>query len=544
VKRTKEKISRLIFYSPFLLTAFILVVVSISTLFYNQNEFTSNTTFLAQEMERLKKSGVSEEIINDSLYRFTEKSIQNTQNRTLYGFSVAFGAILISALFIFTVFRSIIKKALHFQDELFEEKEKLKHVTEELQYANERLSYQLYIDPLTQLKNRLALEHAIETMKEPKLILLDIDSFKDINEFYGTSIGDTVLQEMASDLKGFAQEHNILLYRCGADEFALLEEVALDVERYEMLAEELVRRFKGKLIDIPTTKEPVEINIAIGFSLDSIEVFEKASMALFEAKKREIDYLCYFNKIEHTTLYAEQIKWSNFIKEALKNDTVTPYYQPIFNRNGEIIKYECLVRILNDHEEAIPPGLFLSISKKVKRYADIEKALIDKSFSYIAGTSKIISVNLLARDMSDSNISNYVVERLKHYNVAKQIVFEILEDESIENLERVSTFIDRVKRMGCQIAIDDFGTGYSNFSYLLKLKPDYIKIDGSLIKALDKDANSVAIVSAIITFARKLGIKTIAEYVHNDKVYALCLNLGIDEFQGFYLGEPRARFKE
>ena len=544
MKRTKEKISRLIFYSPFLLTAFILVVVSISTLFYNQNEFTSNTTFLAQEMERLEKSGVSEEIINDSLYRFTEKSIQNTQNRTLYGFSVAFGAILISALFIFTVFRSIIKKALHFQDELFEEKEKLKHVTEELQYANERLSYQLYIDPLTQLKNRLALEHAIETMKEPKLILLDIDSFKDINEFYGTSIGDTVLQEMASDLKGFAQEHNILLYRCGADEFALLEEVALDVERYELLAEELVKRFKGKLIDIRTTKEPVEINIAIGFSLDSIEVFEKASMALFEAKKREIDYLCYFKKIEHTTLYAEQIKWSNFIKEALKNDTVTPYYQPIFNRNGEIIKYECLVRILNDHEEAIPPGLFLSISKKVKRYADIEKILIDKSFSYIAGTSKIISVNLLARDMSDSNISNYVVERLKHYNVAKQIVFEILEDESIENLERVSTFIDRVKRMGCQIAIDDFGTGYSNFSYLLKLKPDYIKIDGSLIKALDKDANSVAIVSAIITFARKLGIKTIAEYVHNDRVYSLCLNLGIDEFQGFYLGEPRARFKE
>jgi len=544
VKRTKEKISRLIFYSPFVLMVFVLVLIFIATLFYNQNEFTNTMSFLVQETERLDKSGVAEEIISDSFDRYTQMVTHKTQNRTLYGLSVALGSVFIVALFFFTVFRIVIKKALHFQDELFEEKEKLQEVTEELQYANERLSYQLYIDPLTQLKNRLALEHAIETMKEPKLILLDIDSFKDINEFYGTSIGDTVLQEMASDLKGFAQEHNILLYRCGADEFALLEEVALDVERYEMLAEELVRRFKGKLIDIPTTKEPVEINIAIGFSLDSIEVFEKASMALFEAKKREIDYLCYFNKIEHTTLYAEQIKWSNFIKEALKNDTVTPYYQPIFNRNGEIIKYECLVRILNDHEEAIPPGLFLSISKKVKRYADIEKILIDKSFSYIAGTSKIISVNLLARDMSDSNISNYVVERLKHYNVAKQIVFEILEDESIENLERVSTFIDRVKRMGCQIAIDDFGTGYSNFSYLLKLKPDYIKIDGSLIKALDKDANSVAIVSAIITFARKLGIKTIAEYVHNDKVYALCLNLGIDEFQGFYLGEPRARFKE
>jgi len=105
--------------------------------------------------------------------------------------------------------------------------------------------------------------------------------------------------------------------------------------------------------------------------------------------------------------------------------------------------------------------------------------------------------------MSDSNISNFVVERLRHYDIAKQVVFEILEDESIESLERVAIFIDRVKRMGCKIAIDDFGTGYSNFSYLLKLKPDYIKVDGSLIKALDKDTNSMAIVSAIITFAKK-----------------------------------------
>ena len=237
------------------------------------------------------------------------------------------------------------------------------------------------------------------------------------------------------------------------------------------------------------------------------------------------------------------MEWLAFVKEALAIDTVTPYYQPIFNREGHIVKYECLVRILNEKEEAIPPGLFLSISKKVKRYADIEKVLIDKSFSEIAGTSKMISLNLLARDMSDSNISNYVVDKLKEYNVSKQVVFEILEDESIESLDRVTVFIDRVKRMGCQIAIDDFGTGYSNFSYLLKLKPDYIKIDGSLIKALDRDANSEAIVTAIITFAKKLGIKTIAEYVHNDRVYSMCLNLGINEFQGFYLGEPSARLR-
>ena len=543
VKKQKENISRLIFYSPFLLMVVILILVFISNLLYNQNEFVNNTAFLAQEMERLENVGVSKEIVSDSLYRHTQKAIHNTQNRTLYGLSVAFGAILIGALFIFSIFRTVIQKALRFQDELFDEKDKLHKVMEELHYVNEQLSSQLYFDPLTQLENRLALEKMVSQMKEPKLILLDIDGFKDINEYYGSGVGDYILQEIASQLRGFAKEHHAKLYRCGADEFALLEEAELDIERYEALAIELVELFKGRLVDVPSVKEPIEINVAIGFSLESDEVFEKATMALNEAKKREIDYLCYFKKIEHSTLYAEQIKWSSFVKDALANDTVIPYYQPIFDRSGAIVKYECLVRILNDREEAIPPGLFLSISKKVKRYADIEKMLIDKSFSQIAGTDTVISVNLLARDMSDGNISNYVVEKLKEYNVTKQVVFEILEDESIESLERVALFIDRVKRMGCKIAIDDFGTGYSNFSYLLKLKPDYIKIDGSLIKALDKDTNSTAIVSAIITFAQKLGIKTIAEYVHNDRVYAICLNLGIDEFQGFYLGEPSARLR-
>ena len=167
--------------------------------------------------------------------------------------------------------------------------------------------------------------------------------------------------------------------------------------------------------------------------------------------------------------------------------------------------------------------------------------MIEKSFQKIQGREDTISVNLLARDMSDSNVSNFVISMLKKYDVAKQIILEILENENIENLQRVTTFIDKARRMGCKIAIDDFGTGYSNFSYLTKLKPDYIKIDGSLIRNLENDKNSYAIVDSIIVFAQKLGIKTIAEFVHNEKTFEICKNLGVDEFQGFYLGEPSPR---
>ena len=94
--------------------------------------------------------------------------------------------------------------------------------------------------------------------------------------------------------------------------------------------------------------------------------------------------------------------------------------------------------------------------------------------------------------------------------------------------------------MGVKIAVDDFGTGYSNFSYLLELKPDYLKIDGSIIKNIDTNRNSQEIVKAIVSFAKSLHVKTIAEFVCSKEVYEKCLKLGIDEFQGYYLGEPKA----
>lgn len=543
MKKYDDKISKRIMYAPFIFMLLLILMISLFKIMYNTLEYTQNIAFQSEEYQKLTALHMGEDAHNESLYRQTQHQIEMSRTRMIVDLCIVFFVLVTSSLFIYFIFRKTIFQALSYQKELYKDREKIDLMSKELLDANKHLEYQLYIDTLTKLGNRKALERDIALMDEPKLILLDIDSFKDVNEYYGSTVGDTVLHEVTSMLTRFTQNKALHVYRVGSDEFALLENAPLDVENYEEMALELVELFKGHIIELPSNTS-IELNVAIGFSLESDDIYEKASMALAEAKKREIDYLCYFKKIERTSQFADQIKWSHFIKEAIANDTVMPYFQPIFNTRNEIVKYECLVRILNDKEEAIPPGLFLSISKKVKKYSDIEKMLIDKSFKEIAGTNTIISLNLLARDMSDSNVSNYVIEKLREYNVSKQVVFEILEDESIENLERVQNFIDRVKRMGCKIAIDDFGTGYSNFSYLLKLKPDYIKIDGTLIRYLDTDEKSVAIVSAIITFAKKLGIKTIAEYVHNERVHTICLALGVDEFQGFYLGAPSARMQQ
>ena len=162
-----------------------------------------------------------------------------------------------------------------------------------------------------------------------------------------------------------------------------------------------------------------------------------------------------------------------------------PFYQPIFNKEKRIVKYETLIRIQNSNE-IISPSVFLEVSKRIKRYTDIEKMLIEKSFKLIADRpDAMISINLSGRDMTDGDVSVFIIEKMNKYKVAGRVIFEILEDENIENIERIGVFIDRVRRMGAKIAIDDFGSGYSNFSYILKLKPDYIKIDGSIIKNID-----------------------------------------------------------
>lgn len=118
-----------------------------------------------------------------------------------------------------------------------------------------------------------------------------------------------------------------------------------------------------------------------------------------------------------------------------------------------------------------------------------------------------------------------------------RIVIELVESENIENFDEVSTFI---KDIGCKLAIDDFGTGYSNFEYLLKLKADYIKIDGSLIKNIDKDKNMFLIVENIANFANITKMKTIAEFVCSKEIKDILDTMKIDYLQGYYISEPIA----
>ena len=408
----------------------------------------------------------------------------------------------------------------------------------ELELENRALKDILYIDRLTGLPNILLFNKELKKISHPKTIIVDIDAFSDINEYYGRDVGDFILQKISKTIKIYADNEDMKTYKIGSDEFLLLGSGVLDIEKYERVAREMVTLLKTNEIIIPEIKESIVIDSTIGFCLEDKDTFNKATIALEYAKKEQKDFACYLHGMENKSEYEDKLKYAKLLKGALDNDNVIPYYQPILDRNGNIFKHETLARVKDKDGKVISPGFFMGTSKKVRLYSLMTKKIIDKSFREISKTDKSISINLLARDMMDGDISNYIFEKTKEYRVEKQIIFEILEDESIENLTRVENFINKAKRIGIRIAIDDFGTGYSNFSYLMKLKPDYLKIDGSIIKNIDKDKNSEAIVEAIISFAKTLHVKTIAEFIHSKEVYDKCYELGIDEFQGFYLGEP------
>ncbi len=137
-----------------------------------------------------------------------------------------------------------------------------------------------------------------------------------------------------------------------------------------------------------------------------------------------------------------------------------------------------------------------------------------------------------------SEIFRFIIEKLKNSKASHRVIFELLESDAIEDYKKVDRFISEVKRYGAKVAIDDFGSGYSNFSYLTRVNVDIIKIDGSLIENIDVDQNAYIVVETIIEFAKKLGIQTVAEYVHSSVIMDAVKNLGVDFSQGFYIDEP------
>jgi EAL domain-containing protein (putative c-di-GMP-specific phosphodiesterase class I) len=194
--------------------------------------------------------------------------------------------------------------------------------------------------------------------------------------------------------------------------------------------------------------------------------------------------------------------------------------------------------MIDEEGNIIPPLQFLPIAKKTKLYPRITKEVIHQACHLFSTRSEKFSVNVSIDDIRDPSTVQKIITTLTQTGTASQIIFEILESEGIENYQEVAQFIGIVKALGAKIAIDDFGTGYSNFEHILKLDVDYIKIDGSLIREITDNLRHRIIVETIVDFSKKIGAKTIAEFVSDEAIYTAIKEIGVDYSQGYYTGKP------
>lgn len=257
-----------------------------------------------------------------------------------------------------------------------------------------------------------------------------------------------------------------------------------------------------------------------------------------------VPFWIYEDRVNFENDYEKNLALSEVVRESVHNDKIIPYFQAILdNKNDKIVKYECLARLIDSDGNILSPVLFIPIAKKIKLYTYITQQMIDKSFAAFEENEFEFNINLSIEDIMNSEIFHFIINKLKNSKAANRVTFEILESEAIEDFNKVEKFINEIKRYDARIAIDDFGSGYSNFSYLIKLKANYIKIDGSLISEIDVDESAHLVVETIVSFAKKLGMKTVAEYVHSSVVMDRVKELGIDYSQGFYIDKPALQLK-
>ncbi|BCD59869.1 MULTISPECIES: EAL domain-containing response regulator [unclassified Nitratiruptor] len=437
-------------------------------------------------------------------------------------------------------------KAIKKAGEIIEAKrlrEKLKDINEYLQKEIEKKTEELrkiaFYDELTNLPNRNSLIQDLKRLEKPIVVLLDIDSFKTINDIYGIENGNYVLKEFSGFLKIFEKKYGGKFYRSGSDEFVWLQDNHFEEEKYKKIIEDMIEFISSQKIYLKGYDLGIFVDITIGVGFGKENPLEKADMALSKAIENHQRYYILKNDDTLKKEYEHYMEILKTIKIAIREDGIVPYLQSIVDKDGNINYYEALIRIKTG-STVLVPYQFLEISKKAKLYNKLSSVMIDKSMQIAKEFDRHISINLSYQDLDNKKNMEEIIQKVKYYDIGKKMVFEITENEAIRDFNNILKFIEIVKKYGVKIAIDDFGSGYSNFEYLLKMKPDLIKIDGSLIKEILVNEEAQYIVETISHFSKKLHIQTVAEFVSSQKIFEKLKELNVDKFQGYFFDKPKS----
>jgi len=411
-----------------------------------------------------------------------------------------------------------------------------------LQETYSSLEYSHTYDQLTELYNRRKFELDIEDQnkfKNPSLIIVNINDFRYINDIYGNDIGNILLKEFSKFIENQIEKfYESSIYRLDGDEFGIIFN-NLNQNRILNIANNLEQSIINNSFIINNIKLEVRVNIAIN---NVKPILENADLALKQIKKSNKSNIGIFDEEQHLKQNVEEnMKMVQTIKEALLDNRIIPFFQPIINlQASKIEKYEALVRLRLNDGTILQPFQFLEIAQKSSQYHEITKIMIEKTILVAIKYPKYrFSINMSMQDISDYKITDMLFNLLEKYkDTNAKIDIELLESEHLNDIKVVKKFIKKLHTYGSYILVDDFGTGYSNFSYFSELDIDIVKIDGSIVKEITNNKRKFHMLKSIKEFANGMDIKTVSEFVETKEIAQKLKSIGATYAQGYYFSEP------
>lgn len=424
----------------------------------------------------------------------------------------------------------------------------------ERKLAEERIQYLVNFDVLTGLPNRIQLEdrikYALELAKRRNehlaLMSVNLDRFKDINDTLGHSIGDALLIQLAKRLRSSLREEDTVS-RLGGDEFTVMSP-GVDASGAMHVAKKLL-----DVIAAPYQIEQYELAVtaSIGIALypedgaDMETLTRNVDTAMYRAKQDRHNSYRFFTA-EMQVRSARNLQLANALYHALDGTQLQVVYQPQLSMHaGSVIGAEALLRWHHPELGTISPAEFIPVAEdsgmilQIGEWALRQSVRQAKTWMEKGISPLIMAVNLSAIQFRQPDLPDIVSRILDEEGLPPEYLeLELTEGAAMHDPQSAIIMIDNLHDRGIRMSVDDFGTGYSSLSYLKRFKVYKLKIDQSFVRDISTDPEDKAIVGAIISMAKSLGLKTIAEGVETEGQLAFLREQGCDEVQGYYYSRP------
>ena len=448
---------------------------------------------------------------------------------------------------------NLVRNAVADLDQINAEMEKKLH-----QQAR-KLTDNYRIDSRTGLPNRMALKERLDELAfSEHLLTLKLTNFNHVNEKYGYQVGDQLLLDLSSHFIHRLEKRlsqiplKISLFSIGVGEWALIfnanTESHLIKQKFVQFADGIERiNFEPYgLSDV----DYLSVSLCGGFAsrCDFLnETGEEILLKAIEARRYGVRNNTHITNAKDIQVSEEdrkeRIGWLSCVSRAILDQKIITYTQPIVSaRTHEVIAQECLVRIMESDGKIVMPGKFLPIITDTHLYTRLSRHMIKSTLGYMADKQGSFSINLSPQDLFSDKTLEVLESSILNMNDPTRLGLEVLESEQIKDYGRMIEVCNHFRALGARIIVDDFGAGYSNLDEIIKLEPQIIKLDGSLIRNIDQDIKQRKIASQLVRLCQVFNAKTVAEFVHNQAVCDIAKDMGVDYLQGYHLGKPKRLF--